>query len=114
MAVSGDRAGGGAVGAQVVFQPRYHPAEPESFRPTSFADPRNTFHEKAALCRAAENSCWFATVNYASAGSGTTAAVARPDGTVLAWQPYGVEGLLVADLDLALATGVLARRYRPV
>ena len=28
--------------------------------------------------------------------------------------PYGREGLLVADLDLSLATGLLAKRYRPV
>src|SRR5262245_30749052 len=48
-------------GAQLVFHPHYHWAEPGDFNPTSFADPRNTFHEKAALCRAAENTCWFAT-----------------------------------------------------
>lgn len=101
-------------GAQVVFHPHIHEAEPGSYRPTSFADPANTFHEKAALCRAAENTCFFATVNYASAGSPTTSAVVRPDGTVLAYQPYGEEGLLVADLDIAEATGLLARRYKPV
>jgi predicted amidohydrolase len=72
----------------------------------------NTFHEKAMLCRAAENACYFASVNCASDGSPTTSAVARPDGTVLAWQPYGEEGLLVADLDLAAATGLLAARCR--
>ena len=66
------------------------------------------------LCRAAENSCYFATVNFASAGSPTTSAVAAPDGTLLSYQPYGQEGLLIADLDLSLATGLLARRYRPV
>jgi len=99
-------------GATVVFHPHYHPPEPGSYRPTTFLDPRNSFHEKAALCRAAENTCWFATVNYAAAGSGTTSAVVRPDGTVLAWQPYGQEGLLVADLDLSLATGLLAARCR--
>lgn len=100
-------------GAQLVFHPHYHPPEPGSYRPTSFADPANTFHEKAALCRAAENTCWFATVNYAVEGSGTTSAVIRPDGTVLTWQPYGVAGLLVADIDLALATGLLAGRCKP-
>src|SRR5207249_2065870 len=67
-------------GAQVVFHPQFHEAEPGSFAPSDYADPRNTFHEKAVLCRAAENTCWFATVNYASAGSPTTSAVARPDG----------------------------------
>lgn len=101
-------------GAQVVFHPHLHEAEPGSYRPTAFADPANTFHEKAALCRAAENTCFFATVNYASEGSPTTSAVVRPDGTVLCYQPYGRAGLLVADVDLAEATGLLAARYTPV
>lgn len=99
-------------GAQVVFHPHAHVAEPGSYRPTSFADPENTFHEKAILCRAAENTCYFASVNCASEGSGTTSAIARPDGTLLCYQPYGQEGLLVADLDLEKATGLLASRCR--
>jgi predicted amidohydrolase len=99
-------------GAQVVFHPQFHEAEAGSYRPTTYADPANTFHEKATLCRAAENSCFFATVNYASPGSPTTSAVIRPDGTLLCYQPYGVEGLLIADIDLDAATGLLAQRCR--
>jgi predicted amidohydrolase len=99
-------------GAQLVFHPHVAEAEPGSYRPVTHADPANTFHEKAALCRAAENTCYFATVNCASAGSPTTSAIVRPDGTLLAWQPYGVAGLLIADLDLAPATGFLAGRLR--
>ena len=99
-------------GAQVVFHPHFHQAEPGSYRPSSFADPANSFHEKAALCRAAENTCFFATVNYASEGSPTTSAVVRPDGTLLSFQPYGKSGVLIADLDLAEATGLLAARYQ--
>ena len=38
-------------------------------------------------------------VNAASAGSGTTSAIARPDGSLLTYQPYGKAGLLFADLD---------------
>jgi predicted amidohydrolase len=45
-------------GAHVVFHPHFHEAEPGSYRPVGFADPANTFHEKAALCRAAENTCF--------------------------------------------------------
>jgi predicted amidohydrolase len=101
-------------GAQVVFHPHFHEAEPGSYVPTTFADPANTFHEKATLCRAAENTCYFATVNCASAGSPTTSAVVQPDGTLLCYQPYGEEGLLFADLDLAAATGLLATRYKPL
>jgi predicted amidohydrolase len=99
-------------GAQVVFHPHFHEVEPGGYRPSSFADPANTFHEKAMLCRAAENTCYFASVNCASAGSPTTSAVVRPDGTLLSYQPYGKEGLLIADLDLAGATGLLASRYK--
>jgi predicted amidohydrolase len=99
-------------GAQLVFHPHFHEAEPGSYGPTTFADPANTFHEKALLCRAAENTCYVASVNCASAGSPTTSAIIRPDGTVLSYQPYGQEGLLLADLDLAAATGLLAQRLR--
>jgi predicted amidohydrolase len=101
-------------GAHIVFHPHFHEAEPGGYVPSSFADPANSFHEKAVLCRAAENTCYFATVNFASAGSPTTSAVARPDGTLLSYQPYGKEGLLIADIDIAAATGLLAARYKSV
>ena len=99
-------------GAHVVFHPHFHETEPGMYQPRTFVDPLNTFHEKAMLCRAAENSVYFASVNCASAGSPTTSAVIRPDGTVQAWQPYGKEGLLITDIDTALATGLLASRCR--
>ncbi len=101
-------------GAHVVFHPHLHEAEPGGYVPSTFADPANTFHEKAALCRAAENTCFFATVNCAGAGSPTTSAVVRPDGTLLSYQPYGKQGLLIADLDISEATGFLAARSKPV
>ena len=99
-------------GAQIVFHPHFHEAEPGGYVPSTFADPQNTFHEKAILCRAAENTCYVATVNCASADSPTTSAVARPDGTLLTYQPYGKEGLLIADIDLSAATGLLAARCK--
>lgn len=99
-------------GAQVVFVPHFHEAEPGSYRPTTFLEAANTFHEKALLCRAAENTIWIAAVNYAGEGAPTTSAVIRPDATILSWQPYGKAGLHVADLDLSLATGLLASRCR--
>lgn len=48
------------------------------------------------------------------AWSNIAAAVVQPDGTVLCFQPYGEEGLLLADIDPSKATGLLAARYRPV
>lgn len=99
-------------GAHIVFHPHFHEAEPGSYRPSSFGDPSNSFHEKAALCRAAENTCFFATINCASEGSPTTSAIVQPDGTLLSYQPYGKPGLLVADIDIGQATGLLARRSK--
>ena len=101
-------------GAHIVFHSHFHEAAPDSYRPAALADPANTFHEKAALCRAAENTCYFVTVNCASLGSPTTAAIVRPDGTLLSYQPYGEEGLLIADVDIATATGLFATRCRTV
>ena len=100
-------------GAQIVFHPHFHEAGPGGYVPSIFADPANSFHEKAILCRAAENTCYFASVNCASAGSPTTSAVVRPDGTLLSYQRYGMEGLLIADIDLTAATGLLASRCKP-
>lgn len=45
-------------------------------------------------------------------GCGTPSAVVRPDGTLLSYQPYGTEGVLVVDIDIAAATRVLATRYK--
>jgi predicted amidohydrolase len=99
-------------GAKVVFHPHWHEREPGAFAPIEFGDPRNTFHEKSMLCRAAENTCYFASVNCAIEGSPSTSTIVRPDGTVQTYQPYGKEGLLVADIDLSAATGLLAARCR--
>src|SRR5258706_6634686 len=81
-------------GAQIVFHPHFHEAEPGGYRPSSFADPANSFHEKAVLCRAAENTCYIATVNCASAGAPTTSAGGRADGALPNYQPYGQPELL--------------------
>lgn len=99
-------------GARIVFHPHAHVPDSDSYRPETFADPANTFHEKAALCRAAENTCFFATVNNASDGQPTASAVIRPDGTLISHHPYGKAGLLVADVDLSEATCLLATRCK--
>jgi predicted amidohydrolase len=90
-------------GAHVVFHQQYQAPSPTA-----------SFHQSAVACRAAENTCYFATANYAFPGAPTHSAVAAPDGTVIASNPSGEAGLLLADLDLAQATGFLARRYRPI
>jgi predicted amidohydrolase len=107
-------------GAHVVFHPHLSEAERDAYRPgaagpyqpRTYAEPANSFHEKALLCRAAENTCFIVTANCASEGSPTTSAVINPDGTLLSYQPYNQEGLLLTEIDLAEATGLLASRYK--
>lgn len=99
-------------GAQVVFHPHFEIVEDPGFRPAGFADPRNSFHEKAALSRAAENTCYFATVNCALPGSTTTSALIDPQGQLISHQPHGEPGILLGDLDLSKATGLLAKRLK--
>jgi predicted amidohydrolase len=99
-------------GAHLVVHPHVEVGSAGGYVPSTFADPANTFHEKAILCRAAENTCYVASINVAMAGSPTTSAVVRPDGTLLCYQPYGRHGLLIADIDLAAATGLLASRCK--
>lgn len=99
-------------GAHLVFHPHFELVEDDAYLPSAFADPGNSFHEKAILCRAAENTCYFASVNCAAAGSSTTSAVADPDGRLLAYQPYYQDGILFADIQLDRATGLLAKRLR--
>ncbi len=101
-------------GAQIVFHPHFHGPDPNIPAPTTFADPANTVFEKTMLCRASENTVYFASVNFAIPHSDTTSAIINPDGTVLTFQPYGLEGLLLADLDLTTATGLFAHRYKPL
>lgn len=101
-------------GAQVIFHPHTEVVECEDYLPCRFADPTNSFHEKAALCRAAENTCYFATVNNAILGASTTSAIVAPDGSLLAHHPYGEHGILFGELDLSKATRYLADRLRPI
>lgn len=101
-------------GAQLVVHPHYSQAEPGGWVPHSYAEPGNSFHEAAARCRAAENGIWYATINCAEPNSPTTSAVINPDGDVLAWQPHGQVGLLLADIDPDRAQRLLPKRLRPV
>ncbi|MGA7156364.1 MAG: carbon-nitrogen hydrolase family protein [Acidobacteriaceae bacterium] len=105
-------------GAQIVFHLQFHEADNPSARSTSasepFADPASAIFEMIPLCRAAENACYFATVNYASPNAPTTSAIIRPDGSVLAFQPHGTEGILIADIDPEAATGLYAHRLKPI
>ena len=81
--------------------------------PEVWGDPKNEYYEKAMIARAAENTVYFASVNFALRYPDSATTLLSPEGVCLSYQLYGTEGLLVADLDLNQATGLLAKRLRP-
>ena len=102
-------------GAHIVFHPHVEIAGETQRMPTTFAEQKNSFHEKAVLCRAAENACYFATVNCAmQSGTLTTSAMVNPDGELIAYHPYGKEGVLIQEIDPSKATRFPATRLRPM
>jgi predicted amidohydrolase len=97
-------------GAHIVFHPQYSPAADSPRKQNEWASANGTIHEKAATCRAAENTIYFATVNYAIPNSIAGTAVIDPDGNVRAMHTTGEENILIADIDPSRATGLLAQR----
>lgn len=99
-------------GAHIVFHPQYAPATTAP-RDPAWASATGTMHEKAAICRAAENTIWFATVNYAIENAIAGTALIDPDGNVTAAHQRGTEHVLIADIEEARATALLAHRLTP-
>jgi len=64
------------------------------------------------MMRAMENTIYFASVNYATKFQESASSVIAPDGTCVAHQEYGKPGIIVADIDPSLATGLLAKRFK--
>ena len=102
-----------ARGAQVVFHPHCTGSDRTGVVPAEWASPAGAYYEKAITCRGLENTIYFASVNYAFRYPESATCVIAPSGSLLARLPYGEEGVLVQDLDLAAATGLLASRYAP-
>ena len=102
-----------ARGAQVVFHPHCTGSDRTGVVPADWASPAGPYYEKAIMCRGLENTIYFASVNYAFRYPESATCVIAPSGALLARLPYGEEGVLVQDLDLAAATGLLASRYAP-
>lgn len=100
-------------GAQIVFHPHFVGNDEEGSVPREFGAKEHPYYEKAMMMRALENTIYFASVNYASKYQEAASAVIAPDGSCLASQRYGERGVLIADIDLSKATGILAKRFKP-
>jgi predicted amidohydrolase len=100
-------------GAHMVFHPHLAGSDVEGRLPTEWGSMDNPYYEKAMIMRAAENTIYFASVNYAMKYPESATSLIGPDGKCIAHQPYGQAGVLVYDVDLDKATGRLAKRFKP-
>lgn len=99
--------------AKIVFHPHCTGSNAKGVQLVEWGNKNNPYYEKAMMMRALENTIYFASVNYALRFSESGTALMGPDGTCLAHETYGKEGVLVAKIDPFLATGLLAKRFNP-
>ena len=101
-------------GAKLVFHPHLTGSDISGTPITRWGDPDSPYYEKTMIARSAENTIYYASVNYAMKYQESATTLIDPEGDLVAYVPYGEEQLLIQDLDLTLATGLIANRYNPV
>jgi predicted amidohydrolase len=100
-------------GARVVFHPHCTGGNREGARLTHWGESTAPYYERAMMCRALENSIYFASVNYAFLYQDSATCLITPSGQCQGYLPYGREGVLVQTIDIDVANGLLAKRYAP-
>ena len=99
-------------GAAIVFHPHFTGSDVNGVQLTEWGNKHNPYYEKAMLMRAMENTIYFASVNYATRFQESATSLIAPDGKCIAYQTYGKAGIIVADINPSIATGLLAKRFR--
>jgi predicted amidohydrolase len=100
-------------GAKIVFHPQHTGSDQAGVRLTQWGAAGAPYYEQAMLMRSRENQVYFASVNYAMRFQESASSLIDPSGRCQAYLPYGQEGVLVQDIDMAQATGLLAMRFAP-
>lgn len=100
-------------GAKIVFHPQHTGTEREGVQLTEWSAASNPYYEKAMMMRSRENTIYFASVNYALRYQESATSLIAPSGECLAYLPYGQEGVLVQEINVEEATGLLAARFAP-
>lgn len=100
-------------GASIVFHPHCAGSNTEGVLPVEWASTSSPYYEKAMMMRALENTIYFASINYAFRFPESASSVIAPDGTCIVHEAYGRVGVITATIDPALATGFLAKRFKP-
>jgi predicted amidohydrolase len=99
-------------GAHVVFHPHFAGSNTEGVHLTEWGNKNNPYYEKAMMMRALENTIYFASVNYASLYPESASALIDPSGRCIVHEIYGRSGIIIGDIDLKQATGMLAKRFK--
>ncbi len=102
-----------ARGARIVFHPQHTGSDREGLRLTEWGAASSPYYEKAMMMRALENTVYFGSVNYAMRFQESATSLIDPSGRCQAFLPYGEEGVLVQEIEVEKATGLLASRYAP-
>lgn len=97
--------------AKIVFHPQCTGSNTHGPQLIEWGSKNNPYYEKAMIMRAMENTIYFASVNYAMRFQESATSLIAPDGACLKHQAYGKEEVIVADINPALATGLLAKRF---
>jgi predicted amidohydrolase len=100
-------------GATIVFHPQHTGTEQKGVRLTEWGTADGPYYEKAMMMRSIENTIYFASVNYALRFQESATSLIAPSGKCQAYLPYGQEGVLVQEIKVEEATGLLATRYAP-
>lgn len=100
-------------GAKIVFHPHLAGSDHAGPTLTRWGDPDAPYYEKAMLMRSIENTIYFASVGTAFRYQEAATSLIDPEGTLIAHAPYGESHLLVQEIDLRLATGLIASRFAP-
>lgn len=100
-------------GARIVFHPQHTGYELSGPKLTQWAAADSPYYEQAMMMRSRENTIYFASVNYALRFPESATSLITPTGECQAYLPYGEEGVLVQDIDVSKASGILASRYAP-
>ncbi len=101
-------------GAQIVFHPHCTGSNISGKQLTEWAHKDSPYYEKAIMMRALENTIYFAGSNYTMQYQESASALIAPDGTCIAHAEYGKPGVFVVDVDLNVATGLLAKRFKAI
>ncbi len=101
-------------GAAIVFHPQCTGSNTKGPVLNEWGSKENPYYEKAMMMRSIENTIYFASVNYAMQFQESATSLIGPGGDCVAFQPYGKPGILVAEIDTASATGVLAKRFKAI